>query len=153
MTTAEVNGRPRDLPEDGRCLADWIRDDLGLTGTKIPCGSGHCGGCSVLLDGRPVLSCSTPAVVHEDGRITTVEGLAARQDPLLRSFVEHGAAQCGYCTAGMLVAARAYLDECGGAAPDEAGARRALSGNVCRCTGYTAIVAAVLAAGRECSGA
>jgi aerobic-type carbon monoxide dehydrogenase small subunit (CoxS/CutS family) len=151
MSSANVNGVPRELPEDGRVLAHWLRDDLGLTGTKTPCGSGHCGGCTVLVDGCPMLSCCTPAAVHESSRITTVEGLAERDDPLLSSFVEHGAVQCGFCTAGMIIAARAYLTSLRGARAEAAGVRGALAGNVCRCGGYVAIVTAVAATSEETS--
>ncbi|MGW6445181.1 (2Fe-2S)-binding protein [Lentzea sp. NPDC055074] len=153
MVEAEVNGTAVELPDDGRSLAHWIREDLGLTGTKTPCGSGHCGGCTVLVDDQPILSCCTPAVLHQDTRITTVEGLARQQDPLLQEFVRHGAVQCGLCTAGMLVAARAHLIGRGGRATSETEVRQALAGNVCRCSGYTAIVAAVRSAAGEVSGA
>lgn len=153
MVEAEVNGVRCALPDDGRSLAHWIREDLELTGTKTPCGSGHCGGCTVLVDDEPVLSCCTPAAVHRDRHITTVEGLAQRNDPLLRAFVEHGAVQCGFCTAGMLVAARAHLIERAGRRLSEKDVRRALAGNVCRCTGYTAIVTAVRSVAEEVRGA
>jgi aerobic-type carbon monoxide dehydrogenase small subunit (CoxS/CutS family) len=149
MNRANVNGMEQELPEDVRSLAHWLREDLELTGTKTPCGSGHCGGCTVLVDAHPVLSCCTPAIVHDTSTITTVEGLAEQDDPLLRNFVEHGAVQCGFCTAGMIVAARAYLTSLRGEPANEGGIRRALAGNVCRCSGYTAIVTAIAATAGE----
>ena len=146
MRKATVNDTVRTLPEDGRSLAHWIRDDLGLTGVKTPCGSGHCGGCTVLIDDRPVLSCCTIATTQDGVRITTVEGLSEQDDVLLRCFAEQGAVQCGFCTPGMIVAARAYLDSLHGETASASDVREALSGNVCRCSGYTAIVTAVLTA-------
>jgi aerobic-type carbon monoxide dehydrogenase small subunit (CoxS/CutS family) len=143
---ATVNGVIRDLPRDGRRLVHWLREDLGLTGTKHPCGSGHCGGCSVLVDGRVTLSCMTLATVLDGARITTVEGLAEMEDVLHRCFVEQGAVQCGFCTPGMVMAARAYLDSLGDRPASERGIREALAGNICRCTGYAQIVRAVATA-------
>ncbi|WP_103349757.1 (2Fe-2S)-binding protein [Amycolatopsis sp. CA-128772] len=143
MSQADVNGVPRELPDDGRSLVTWLRE-LGLTGTKSPCGSGHCGGCTVLLDERPVLSCIVLAATTRGRRITTIEGLAEREDELLEQFAEHSAAQCGFCTPGMIVAARAHLSQPHEPSDERQAARRALAGNVCRCTGYTRIVDAVL---------
>jgi carbon-monoxide dehydrogenase small subunit len=143
-----VNGTPAEVDAPGmRRLLDVLREDLGLTGTKEGCGEGECGACSVILDGQVVDSCLVP-VCQVDGRIVrTVEGLslAVRErgelDALQESFLERGAAQCGICTPGMLMAARAYLDA--GGTPDEPAIREAIAGNLCRCTGYTKIVEAI----------
>ena len=150
MTTYRflVNGAPAAVEVPGmRRLLDVLREDLGLTGTKEGCGEGECGACSVLLDGQVVDACLVP-VCQAGGRIVrTVEGLslAARDrgdlDDLQVAFLVHGAAQCGICTPGMLIAARAYLDAGGG--PDEMSIREAIAGNLCRCTGYTKIVEAI----------
>jgi carbon-monoxide dehydrogenase small subunit len=152
MTTYRftVNAEPVELDIPGmRRLLDVLREDLALTGTKEGCGEGECGACTVLLDGRPVDSCLVPVCQVEGATIATVEGLApaeGRLDPLQAAFLETGGAQCGICTPGMLMAARAYLDAGGG--PDEDAIRDAIAGNLCRCTGYTKIVDAIaLAAG------
>jgi carbon-monoxide dehydrogenase small subunit len=130
-------------------LIDLLRDRLGLTGTKGGCGEGVCGTCTVLVDGEPARACLMLAV-HVRGRaLLTVEGLEqdGRLDPLQDAFARHGAAQCGYCTPGMLLAARALIDRSAPGPPVDAHAvREALSGNLCRCTGYQKIVDAVLAA-------
>jgi xanthine dehydrogenase small subunit len=148
LVTFTVNGEPVELRADaGRRLLDVLRGDLGLTGTKEGCGEGECGACSVLIDGEVVDSCLVP-VVQVDGRdILTVEGLAAgggSLDRLQAAFLRVGAAQCGICTPGMLMAARAFLAT--GAPPAEASIREAIAGNLCRCTGYTKIVEAIAAA-------
>ena len=151
-----VNGAPAEVDVPGmRRLLDVLREDLGLTGTKEGCGEGECGACSVLLDGQVVDACLVP-MAQVDGRIVrSVEGLslAVRErgslDALQEAFLDHGAAQCGICTPGMLMAARAYLDAGGG--PDDERIREAIAGNLCRCTGYQKIVdaiAAVAEAGR-----
>ena len=145
-----VNGVPAELEVPGmRRLLDVLREDLGLTGTKEGCGEGECGACSVLLDGQVVDACLVP-MSQVDGRIVrTVEGLAlaARErgslDTLQETFLTLGAAQCGICTPGMLMAARAYLDAGGG--PDHESIREAIAGNLCRCTGYQKIVEAIAA--------
>jgi aerobic carbon-monoxide dehydrogenase small subunit len=124
-------------------LLDVLRDRLGLTGTKEGCGEGECGACSVLLDGRLVNSCLVPALEAGGREVVTVEGLAGH--PVIEAFAARGAAQCGICTPGMVVAA---VDAIGrGAGEDRV--RECLAGNLCRCTGYGAIVEAVLAAARE----
>jgi carbon-monoxide dehydrogenase small subunit len=153
VTTAialRVNGRELvvDVPPMKRLL-DVLRQDCGLTGTKYGCGEGECGACTVLLDGEAVVSCLVPVVQAQGRDILTVEGLSpdGRLDALQRAFLAGGGAQCGICTPGMLLAARAHLDR--GGALDEASLREALAGNICRCTGYAAIVAAVRAAGAE----
>jgi carbon-monoxide dehydrogenase small subunit len=127
-------------------LLDVLRDQLGLTGAKEGCGEGECGACTVLVDGKAVNSCLMLAVQARGKEILTVEGLAAdgELDRLQQKFVEHGAVQCGFCTPGMLMSAKALLME--NPLPSEQDIRIALAGNLCRCTGYTAIVAAVRAA-------
>jgi carbon-monoxide dehydrogenase small subunit len=139
-----LNGRAVELEtEPLRRLLDLLRDDLRLAGTKEGCGEGECGACTVLVDGVAVNSCL------EACEVTTIEG--AGFDELQRAFLDHGGAQCGICTPGAIVMARAWLDECARehAAPDLEGARRALAGNLCRCTGYSKILASVLAAARR----
>jgi carbon-monoxide dehydrogenase small subunit len=127
-----------------RRLLDVLREDLALTGTKEGCGEGECGACTVLLDGLAVVSCLVPICQVDGAVVATVEGLAHGEralDPLQTAFLETGAAQCGICTPGMLMAARAYLDAGGG--QDEDAIRDAIAGNLCRCTGYTKIVEAI----------
>jgi carbon-monoxide dehydrogenase small subunit len=144
-----VNGRSRAVEADGAdLLADVLRDALGLLGTRLGCHEGVCGTCTVLLDGMPVRACLVLAGQADGSSVTTVEGLADGEvlSPLQAAFVEHGAAQCGFCTAGMLIAATAFLDR--HPAPEAADVREALAGNLCRCTGYAKIVDAVLATSR-----
>ena len=127
-------------------LVDVLRDKLALMGTKYACGMGECGACTVLLDDEPVFACLVLAVETEGRRVITVEGLGAigALHPLQRTFADRGAVQCGFCTPGMLVSAAALLAR--DPHPDEPRIRAALSGNLCRCTGYTKIVEAVQAA-------
>jgi aerobic-type carbon monoxide dehydrogenase small subunit (CoxS/CutS family) len=128
-------------------LADLLRDVLGLKGTKIGCREGECGACTVLLEGQPVNSCILPALKVQGRAVVTIEGLTRADgslDPLQQAFVETGAVQCGFCTPGMILNAKALLTE--NPKPDEAEIRRALSGVLCRCTGYQKIVQAVQAA-------
>ena len=125
---------------------DWtlyhlIHDRLGLTGTKMFCDRGACGSCTVILNGRPVLSCMTLAMACDGKTIETIEGIAAAHHPLLDAYVKHHALQCGYCTPGMLMSAAAHLDE--NPSPTEEEVKVALQGNICRCTGYWNIVEAV----------
>jgi len=122
-----------------------LRETFGLMGTKKGCNEGECGACTVLMDDSPVLSCLTLAVEAQGKRIVTVEGLAknGELDPLQKSFIEHGALQCGFCTPGMLMAARGLLLE--NPHPGEPEVRQAIAGNLCRCTGYDKIVKAILA--------
>jgi aerobic-type carbon monoxide dehydrogenase small subunit (CoxS/CutS family) len=133
-----------------RRLLDALREDLGLIGTKEGCGEGECGACSVIVDGQLVDSCLVPVCQVDGADIRTVEGLAVegKLDPLQQAFLERGGAQCGICTPGMLMAARAFLDE--GGSPTDEEIREAIAGNLCRCTGYTKIIEAIaLAAGQR----
>jgi carbon-monoxide dehydrogenase small subunit len=145
-----INGSPveRDVPEE-LTLLSFLRDHLGLTGTKGACLEGECGSCTVLLDDRPVCSCLVLAAQVHGRRVTTVEGLADGETltRLQEAFVETGAAQCGYCTPGLLMAARALLSR--NPDPSEEDVRIGLEGNICRCTGYAAIVEAVRLAAAE----
>ncbi|MEZ4595666.1 MAG: (2Fe-2S)-binding protein [Chloroflexota bacterium] len=132
-----INGDPVELEAPGmRRLLDVLREDLRLTGTKEGCGEGECGACSVLLDGRVVDACLVPMCQVEGADVRTVEGLAGPDglSPLQQAFLEHGGAQCGMRTPGMLMAAGPYLEASG---PDDVGIREAVAGNLCRCTGYT----------------
>ncbi|ORX12680.1 MULTISPECIES: (2Fe-2S)-binding protein [Mycolicibacterium] len=141
--TVEVNGVAARGHVDSRTtLADFLRDHLDLTGTKIGCNHGTCGACTVLLDGRPALSCLLLAVSVRD-RVTTVEGLAAAGEPhpLQTAFVEHDALQCGFCTPGQLVSAVACVRD--GHAGDSAKIKEFMSGNLCRCAAYPMIVEAI----------
>lgn len=145
-----VNGEPVELDVPGmRRLLDSLREDLRLTGTKEGCGEGECGACSVLLDGVVVDACLVPMCQVDGADVRTVEGLAGAEglSPLQQAFLEHGGAQCGICTPGMLMAAEAYLASGGG--PDEVAIREAIAGNLCRCTGYTRIVSAIAAVAQE----
>ena len=144
-----VNGQPHEvLAEPNRTLLDVLRTDLGLTGTKENCLEAECGVCTVLLEGAAVNACILLAAQCQGRAIVTIEGLAApgQLHPLQQAFIDHGAVQCGYCIPGMILAAKAYLDE--NSEPDENGVREALAGNLCRCTGYQRIVEAVLSAAR-----
>ncbi len=148
--SAVVNGDPVEFLTDPRAtLLDALRDDLGLTGSKEGCGSGDCGACSVILDGRLVCSCLVLAVEAEGRRVETIEGLAdgSKLHPLQQKFLEHAALQCGFCTPGLLVAAKALLDA--NPNPTESEARYWLAGNLCRCTGYDKIIRAVMDAAAE----
>ena len=140
----QVNGGARVLnaPPMKRLL-DVLREDLRLTGTKEGCGEGECGACSVLLDGEVINSCLVPVCQVQGSAILTVEGLArdGRLDPLQQAFLECGGAQCGICTPGMLIAARALLDE--NAHPTRDAIKEAIAGNLCRCTGYVKIIDAI----------
>jgi aerobic carbon-monoxide dehydrogenase small subunit len=140
-----VNREPVELDVPGmRRLLDVLREDMGLTGTKEGCGEGECGACSVIVDGHVVDSCLVPVCQVEGADVRTIEGLTGydgTMDPLQLSFLQAGGAQCGICTPGMLMAARAYLDADGGPAEDDV--REAIAGNLCRCTGYTKIIEAI----------
>ena len=148
--TATVNGDPVEfLTDPGTTLLDALRDELSLTGSKEGCGSGDCGACSVILDGRLVCSCLVLAAEAEGRRIETIEGMAQGGvlHPLQQKFLEHAALQCGFCTPGLLVAAKALLDE--KPDPSETEVRYWLAGNLCRCTGYDKVVRAVMDAAAE----
>ena len=142
-----VNGEPVEtLVNPAKTLLEVLREDLQLTGTKHGCELGECGACAVLLDGEPVLSCLSLAVECDDAVVTTIEGMArdGALHPLQETFADLGAAQCGYCTPAMLLTAKALLDR--EPHPTRDRIREALSGNLCRCTGYQQIVEAVEAA-------
>jgi carbon-monoxide dehydrogenase small subunit len=151
-----VNGRRvrRDVPAN-RTLLQLVREDLRLTGTNLACDTGDCGACTVLVDGRPLTACLVLALDVDGAEVTTIEGLAGRWHarsgarppalhPVQQGFLEAGGAQCGFCTAGMVMAAAGLLE--GNPAPSGAEVRAGLEGNLCRCTGYTKIVEAVLLA-------
>ncbi|GAI86087.1 unnamed protein product [marine sediment metagenome] len=132
-----------------KTLLQVIREDIGLTGTKENCNMGECGACTVLMDGKPVNSCLTLAIEAQGKDIVTVEGLAKDGElhPVQQAFIEHGAIQCGFCTPGMVLSAKVLLDR--NPHPTEEEVRKAMSGNLCRCTGYTKIIEAVLAASKK----
>ncbi|MEW6732732.1 MAG: (2Fe-2S)-binding protein [Acidobacteriota bacterium] len=142
-----INGRNCEVavPPMKRLL-DVLRQDLSLTGTKEGCGEGECGACSVLIDGAVINSCLVPVCQAQDSRVTTIEGLArdGLLNPLQETFIEYGAAQCGICIPGMLMAAQALLER--NSRPSRIEIREAIAGNLCRCTGYTKIVDAIEAA-------
>ena len=131
--------------ETHRTLVEVLRDTLGLTGTKKSCNEGECGACTVLMDGKPVASCLVLAVSAQGKEITTIEGLSHGEelDPVQEAFVKHTAIQCGFCTPGMVMAAKAFLNE--HPKPTPAEVRKAIAGNLCRCTGYQQIVDAIMA--------
>ncbi len=144
-----VNGEEREaLVEPHWTLLHVLRNELGLVGTKENCLEAECGVCTVLLDGKAVNSCILLAALCEGREILTIEGLGRPGElhPLQQAFVEHGAAQCGYCTPGMLLTAKSYLDEHPGIVPDPDAVREAIAGTLCRCTGYQKIVDAIRAA-------
>lgn len=149
----EINGQIQEVAvQVHHTLLQVLRDDLGLLGTKKGCDTGGCGCCTVLVDGKAVYSCMVLAMTAPGKKITTVEGLAdnATLDPIQQAFVDAGAVQCGYCTCGMIMAAKAYLSDCGTDNPGDREIRQAIAGNLCRCTGYRKIVDAIaLAASRR----
>lgn len=145
-----LNGKKTDLEVPShRLLLDLLRDEIGLTGTKEGCGTGDCGACTVLLNGKPVNSCLIFSGELDGADIVTIEGLKIGPElhPVQRAFVQEGGVQCGYCTSGMLMMSKALLDE--NPDPSDEDIRFALSGNLCRCTGYAKIVKAVQDAARE----
>ena len=151
--TLQINSQSYSLvvePDD--LLIDVLRDKLGLTGTKLGCGTGDCGACTVLIDNKPVNSCLVLAVSAQGKPIFTIEGMgdADHLTPLQQSFIDNGAVQCGYCSPGFLLVAKALLDE--NPHPTEDDVRLAISGNLCRCTGYTGIVRSVMAAAETIRG-
>ena len=145
-----LNGDPIEFVcKDNMTLLDLLRDKLGLTGTKRGCEQGECGACTVMLDGKPVNSCCTLAVECEGRDVVTVEGIAknGQLHPIQKQFIEKWALQCGYCTPGMIMSAKALLDV--NPHPTELEIREAIEGNLCRCTGYAKIVEAIQAAAAE----
>jgi carbon-monoxide dehydrogenase small subunit len=145
-----LNGKKTELEVPShRLLLDLLRDEIGLTGTKEGCGTGDCGACTVLLNGKPVNSCLIFSGELDGADIVTIEGLKIGPElhPVQQAFIQDGGVQCGYCTSGMLMMSKALLDE--NPDPSEEEIRFALSGNLCRCTGYAKIVKAVQDAGRE----
>ena len=152
--TTTINGEATEfLCEPQLTMLDVLRDELRLTGSKEGCSSGDCGACSIMVDGRVVCSCLMLAVEAEGRKIETIEGMAKGDQlhPLQRQFLEHAALQCGFCTPGILVAAKALLDR--NPDPSETEIRYWLAGNLCRCTGYDKIVRAVVDAAAEMRGA
>ena len=134
--------------EPQRTLVEVLRDTLGLTGTKKSCSEGECGACTVLMDGKPATSCLILALDAQGKEITTIEGLSEGEKlhPIQEAFLKHGAIQCGFCTPGMVMSAKAFLEE--NPKPTAAEVRKGISGNLCRCTGYQQIVDAILAASK-----
>lgn len=150
MTTLVVNDQEHELlVAPNRTLAQVLREDLGLTGTKQGCQVGDCGSCTVLLDGQPVNSCLVLAVQVSGRRVQTIEGVADgnRLHPIQEAMVEHGAIQCGFCSPGMILSAKSLLEK--NPSPSTGEIRQALSGNLCRCTGYQKIVEAVADASQK----
>ena len=146
----KLNGSWREVEtRPDRILLDLLREDLGLTGTKKGCEEGECGACTVIMNGKTVLSCLIPALKADGAEILTVEGMAQedRLHPLQQAFLDEGAVQCGYCTPGMLLSAKALLDE--DPEPSVEKLKEAISGNLCRCTGYTKIIRAIQAASEK----
>jgi len=150
-----LNGKKYPLTEKANeTLAEFLRERLGLTGTKIGCNRGDCGACTVLLDGKPRLSCITLAIDCEGASVLTIEGLdkqdAAQLDPIQEAFMKHFGTQCGFCTPGMILTARALLDK--NPDPTDQEIREAIQGNLCRCTGYVQIIESVQEAAKEIRG-
>ena len=148
--TLRVNGIERRLTvSPNRTLLQVLREDLKLTGTKLGCGIGECGACTVLVDGEPVDACLMMAVKAEGREILTIEGLGSRDrlHPIQESFIKHGAVHCGFCTPGMIMAAKALYDR--SPHPTISEIKDALAGNLCRCTGYHQIIEAIEAVGKE----
>ena len=146
----KVNGEVHEvLVEPHRTLLEVLREKLGLTGTKEACDTGECGSCAVLMDGIPINSCLVLALDARGKEIVTIEGLAdgSKLHPLQKAFKDHGATQCGYCTPGMIITAKALLDD--NPKPTEQEIREAISGNLCRCTGYGKVIEAIQAVAEE----
>jgi carbon-monoxide dehydrogenase small subunit len=147
----KVNSNPVTVDVDGSDrLLDVLRGPLGLVGCREACGNGECGACTVLMDGRAVVSCLTPALEASGTEVRTIEGLVGpggQLSPMQKAFVEHGAVQCGFCTPGMILTATALLEQ--NPSPTEGEIREALVGNLCRCTGYAQIIQAIQAVARD----
>lgn len=146
----KVNGDPYELfVKPNWTLLDILRDEIGLKGTKNGCGHGECGACTVLMDGKPVNSCLTLALQAHGRKITTIEGISKGGilDPLQHAFIQEGAIQCGFCTPGMVMTAYALLK--GNPHPTEEEIKEAISGNLCRCTGYTNIISAIITGSKK----
>jgi carbon-monoxide dehydrogenase small subunit len=158
-----VNKKPLQLTVNGRqkqllvapyySLLDTLRDELQLTGTKKGCDEGDCGACTVFLDGKPVTSCLVLALSAQDAEVTTIEGLGSVESlhPVQQAFIERGGLQCGYCTPGLIMAAAGLLQET--PQPSEEEVKFAIGGNLCRCTGYTKVIEAIMLAAERMSGA
>jgi len=145
LIALKVNGESHEVAVEPRMtLLEVLRDMVGLTGTKNGCSLGNCGSCTVLVNGKPVASCLVLAVEAQGKEVMTIEGLAQNGElhPMQQAFIDHGALQCGFCTPGMILSAKALLDE--NPDPTEDEVKEAISGNLCRCTGYTDAVSAVL---------
>ena len=145
-----VNGDPYEvMVKTSETLLYVLREKLGLTGAKHGCDTGKCGSCTVLIDGKPIRSCLTLAISVRDRDITTIEGLAKNGDlhPIQKAFIEYGAVQCGFCTPGMIMFTKSFLEE--NPEPKDEEIRQALSANICRCTGYAKIIEAIKAAAKE----
>lgn len=148
--TLKINGEGKELLiNEEALLIDVLRDEIGYTGTKRGCGEGECGTCTVLIDDKPVNSCLVLAALVQGKEITTIEGIGSPENlhPIQKAFVEEGAIQCGFCTPGMVISTKALLDR--DKNPDEEQIRKALSGNLCRCTGYVKIINAVKKVAKE----
>ena len=147
IATFKINGRPYEaIITPNMTLSELIREKLDLTGTKYACGVGECGACTVLVDGKPTLSCSTLAIAVRNKDILTIEGLAKGTElhPIQQAFIDTGAMQCGFCSPGMIMMSKALLDE--NPNPTREEVKEGLGGNLCRCTGYVKIIDAVMAA-------
>lgn len=150
LYTATINGEEQQVLGDSRdTLLELLRDRLGLTGTKDGCGNGNCGACTVLVDGAPVTACLVLAQEAAGTAVTTIEGIACadRLDPIQQTLIDHGGTQCGFCTPGIVLTAKALLES--KADPSDSEIRAAIAGNLCRCTGYDRIVRAISAAARQ----
>ncbi len=153
LVRAKINGEEAEfLCEPRQSLLEVLRETLGLTGTKKSCNEGECGACTVLMDGKPVASCLVLAIDAQGKEILTIEGLSEGEKlhPIQEAFLKHGGIQCGFCTPGMVMSAKAFLDEHQNPTPAEV--RKAIVGNLCRCTGYQQIVDSIMAASRMMSG-